>query len=108
MRSVFGNNITRNLKFSPKLFVCMAAAFALQLTSAASQAQLPEMELPSATTGQATTAKFFGGSSADGGSSYGSTFGPDQMLDVKFEIQVEASHIDTVGNLYLLAGVFQC
>lgn len=65
-------------------------------------AQLPELGNPSTATGAATTAKFFGGATADNSSSFASSFTGDQALDIFTEIQVESAHVNTVGNIYLL------
>ena len=65
-------------------------------------AQLPELDLPSTVSGGTTTARFFGGASADNGATYSSSFGYDQAIDIDMEIQVESSHVNTVGNVYVL------
>jgi mono/diheme cytochrome c family protein len=72
------------------------------LFSAAASAQLPELASPSTATGAPTTAKFFGGATADDSVSFGSSFGANQALDIYTEVQVEAGHVNTVGNVYLL------
>lgn len=72
------------------------------LFSSLAQAQLPELGSPSTATGAATTAKFFGGATADSSSSFGSSFTGDQALDIFTEVQVESTHVNTVGNIYLL------
>lgn len=64
--------------------------------------QLPELTAATAT-GATTTAKFFGGVSADNGASFGSSFDFDTPLDITGSIQVEESHVNTVGNLYIVA-----
>jgi len=74
----------------------------LSLFSASASAQLPELGSPSTASTAATTAKFFGGATADSSSSFGSSFGADQPLDIFTEVQVEAGHVNTVGNIYLL------
>ncbi|MEX0965270.1 MAG: hypothetical protein WDZ52_14655 [Pseudohongiellaceae bacterium] len=71
------------------------------LFSAAASAQLPELGSPS-TTGATTTARFFGGATADNSVSFASSFAADQPLSLFTEIQVEAGHVNTVGNVYLL------
>ncbi|MDA1369672.1 MAG: hypothetical protein O2971_02780 [Proteobacteria bacterium] len=71
------------------------------LVSPAAMAQLPELGSPSSISGAPTTARFFGGASADNGSSFASSFGYDQAIDVDTEIQVESSHVNTMGNLYV-------
>ena len=73
------------------------------LLSTALFGELPELASPSTATGAATSARFYGGVTADDGLSYGASFGGDQSLDILTEIQVQPEHINTVGNLYLLA-----
>lgn len=68
----------------------------------AANAQLPELSSPSSITGVPTTSRFFGGVTADEGSSFNSSFGFSQPIDILGEIQVEASHINSVGNIYIL------
>jgi len=72
------------------------------LFSSLAAAQLPELGSPSTGSGIATTAKFFGGATADNSVSFGSSFGADQPLDIFTEVQVESGHVNTVGNIYLL------
>ena len=64
--------------------------------------QLPELTAATAT-GANTSAKFFGGVSADNGASFGNSFDFDTPLDITGSIQVEESHVNTVGNLYIVA-----
>ena len=78
------------------LFSCLG------LFSSLAAAQLPELGSPSTGTGVATTAKFFGGATADNSASFGSSFGADQPLGIFTEVQVESGHVNTVGNIYLL------
>lgn len=85
------------------LATVLCAGFALQ--SAALFAQLPELASPSTVTGDATSARFYAGATADNGLSYSSNFGADQLLDILTEIQVQPDHVNTVGNLYLLVVV---
>lgn len=70
--------------------------------SAIACAQLPELPLASSLSGEPTSAKFFGGVSADNGVTYSASVGYDQAVDVLAEIQVEAGHVGTVGNLYVI------
>lgn len=72
------------------------------LFAAAASAQLPELASPTTASGASTTAKFFGGATADNSVSFGSSFGPEQPLSLFTEIQVEDAHVNTVGNVYLL------
>jgi hypothetical protein len=85
-----------------KLLPCSSLLFCFGLLSSFASAQLPELESPSTATGTSTTAKFFGGATADNSDTFGSSFRGDQPLDIFVEIQVESDHINTVGNVYLL------
>jgi hypothetical protein len=85
-----------------KILACSLLFSCVGLFSTVASAQLPELASPSTATGASTTARFFGGATADNSSSFGSSFGPDQPLDLFTEIQVEAAHVNTVGNIYLL------
>ncbi len=67
--------------------------------------QLPELSSPSTISANPTSAKFFGGATADDGISFGNAFAYDQLLDVYAEVQVEDTHVNTVGNLYLLIAI---
>ncbi len=73
----------------------------LALYSLPGMAQLPELAMPTTVSGGSTTARFFGGASADNGASYASSFGYDQAIDIDMEIQVESAHVNTMGNLYV-------
>lgn len=73
---------------------------AMCLASSASLAQLPELQ--SAALGGPTTARFFGGVTADAGQSYAASFSADTVLDVLTEVQVEPGHVGTTGNLYVI------
>ena len=64
--------------------------------------ELPELASPSSASGNPTTARFFGGASADNGETYGSSFDFNTPLDISGSIQVEQAHINTVGNLYIV------
>lgn len=85
-----------------KVLSCSSLLFCFGLLSSFASAQLPELESPSTATGTSTTAKFFGGATADNSDTFGSSFRGDQPLDIFIEIQVESDHINTVGNVYLL------
>ncbi len=63
--------------------------------------ELPELASPSSASGNPTTARFFGGASADNGETFGSSFDFNTPLDISGSIQIEESHINTVGNLYI-------
>ncbi|MGB1747674.1 MAG: hypothetical protein ACPHGW_09065, partial [Pseudohongiellaceae bacterium] len=64
--------------------------------------ELPELASPSSASGNPTTARFFGGASADNGETYGSSFDFNTPLDISGSIQLEQAHINTVGNLYIV------
>ena len=81
---------------SSLLFSCLG------LFSSLAVAQLPELGSPSTGSGVATTAKFFGGATADSSNSFASSFSGEQPLDIFTEVQVESGHVNTVGNIYLL------
>jgi len=66
------------------------------------KALLPELDSPSSLTGKETTAKFFAGATANNGASYANSFAYEQAIDVLTEIQIETSHVNSVGNLYVL------
>ncbi len=85
-----------------KILACSLLFSCLGLFSSFASAQLPELGSPSTATGASTTAKFFGGATADNSVTFGSSFGADQPLDIFTEVQVETVHVNTVGNIYLL------
>ena len=64
--------------------------------------ELPELASPSSASGYPTTARFFGGASADNGETFGSGFDFNTPLDISGSIQIEESHTNTVGNLYIV------
>ena len=82
--------------------VLITAFAGLLLIASSSFAQLPELGMPSTVTGADTTAQFYGGATADGGTSYASSFGYDQAIDILTEIHVESAHVNTMGNLYVI------
>lgn len=79
-----------------KMMLLVAAC----VVSVSTFAQLPELQ--SAALGGSTSARFFGGVSADEGLSYGDSFASDVVLDVLTEVQVESGHVGTAGNLYVI------
>lgn len=88
--------------FRGRVLACSLLLSCIGLFSSVASAQLPELGSPSTATGASTTAKFFGGATADNSVSFGSSFGADQALDLFTEVQVESAHVNTVGNVYLL------
>ena len=85
-----------------KILACSLLFSCFGLFSSVASAQLPELGSPSTATGASTTARFFGGATADNSVFFGSSFGGDQPLDIFTEVQVETAHVNTVGNIYLL------
>ena len=85
-----------------KMLACSLLFSCFGMFSTFASAQLPELDSPSTGSGASTTAKFFGGATADNSNSFGSSFGPDQPLDLFTEVQVETEHVNTVRNIYLL------
>lgn len=81
----------------------VAAVLAAALMSLAAYAAPPELGIPATGSGQPTSARFFGGATADGGLTYLPAYGPDAPLDILAEIHVEAGHVNSVGNLYVVA-----
>lgn len=63
---------------------------------------LPELGEALTVSGTPTTARFFGGVTSDGGASYLSTVNPDKPIDIVGSWQPEGTHINTVGNLYVV------
>jgi hypothetical protein len=85
-----------------KILACSLLFSCFGLFSSVASAQLPELGSPSTATGASTTARFFGGATADNSVFFGSSFGGDKPLDIFTEVQVETAHVNTVGNIYLL------
>jgi hypothetical protein len=85
-------------KAAGRLLIALVAG----LVSSLAVAQLPELGNPVAISGQPTTARFFGGVTADGGASFLDTYSPDDALDFLGEIRVEASHVGSIGDLYVV------
>ena len=85
-----------------KIFLTACFSCGLIFATSPSFAQLPELSTPTTATGTETTAKFFGGATADNGSTYADSFAFDAPIDIDLEIQVEVSHINTVGNVYVI------
>ena len=75
--------------------------FSLLLVAPAAFGQLPELALPSTLSGSESSAKFFGGASADSGNSFSTSFAANQPFEILAEIQVEPGHVGVQGNLYV-------
>ena len=80
----------------------LLAALLSGLFSLMAVAQPPELGNPSTGSGQPTTARFYGGATADDGASYPGTYSPEEVLDVLGEVHVENSHVSSIGNLYVV------
>ena len=63
---------------------------------------LPELGEALTVSGTPTTAQFFGGVTSDGGASYLSAVNPDRPIDIVGSWQPEVTHVNTVGNLYVV------
>ncbi|MEC8356550.1 MAG: hypothetical protein VXZ91_03965, partial [Pseudomonadota bacterium] len=63
---------------------------------------LPELGEALTVSGTPTTAQFFGGVTSDGGASYLSAVNPDRLIDIVGSWQPEVTHVNTVGNLYVV------
>ena len=63
---------------------------------------LPELGEGLTVSGTPTTAQFFGGVTSDGGASYLSTVNPDKPIDIVGSWQPEVTHVNTVGNFYVV------
>jgi hypothetical protein len=74
----------------------------LSFVMSGAMAQLPELDSPSCLLCSSTTAAFYGGASADNGSTFGGSFAFDQAIDIDAEIRVDSSHVNTMGNIYVL------
>lgn len=91
IKAITTNSVIRILTAGMLLFVNLI-----------SHAQLPELGAPSSASGAITSARFYGGASADNGVSFKSSFGFAEPIDVSAEIRVETAHVNTMGNLYLI------
>ena len=63
---------------------------------------LPELGEALTVSGAPTTAQFFGGVTSDGGASYLSAVNPDRPIDIVGSWQPEVTHVNTVGNFYVV------
>ena len=93
------------LKFAVKAFaflILIGIVVIAPLVYGATKEPLIELASPSSLSGKNTSAKFFAGATADNGASYVNSFAYEQAIDVLTEIQIETSHINSVGNLYVL------
>ncbi|MBM87183.1 MAG: hypothetical protein CMQ41_02275 [Gammaproteobacteria bacterium] len=79
-----------------------SAMLALFLLPNLSFGQLPELSSPTTLTGTPTSARFFGGATADNGASYSNSFAFEAPIDIDLEIKVESSHVNTLGNIYII------
>lgn len=82
---------------------CLLIFFlSLQFFAFNTYAQLPELALPSTLSGGETSAQFFGGASADGGSTYSSSFLADQSYEIFAEYRAEPAHVNSTGDLFVV------
>ncbi|PCJ22472.1 MAG: hypothetical protein COA96_14420 [SAR86 cluster bacterium] len=95
------SNITKSATKTSLMFLCSLTV----LISNLALAQLPELATPSTASGNATTSKFFAGATTDNGTTFTNSFTASQAVDILTEIQVEPSHVNTVGNLYVAAAL---
>ncbi len=80
------------------------AVFAIQLTGTlALAAELPVLGSPSTTSGNATRVAFYGGASADNGSTFKSSFSANDLLTITGRIHIEPFHVGAVGSLFVVA-----
>ena len=63
---------------------------------------LPELGKASTVSGIPTTAQFFGGATSDNGASYSSAVNAEKPIDIVGLWQPEATHVNTVGNIYVV------
>ena len=80
----------------------LLVALLLQFGAITVSAQLPELPLPSSASGQATTAQFYAGNTADDGASFATKFAADQAITILADIHVEPNHVNSVENIYLV------
>lgn len=81
-------------------------ALALCAATALEAAPVPELPNPSAASGGPTTARFFAGTTVDEGASFISAVNPTTPADVLAEFRVEAGHVGSLGNLYVVATAY--
>ena len=62
----------------------------------------PELGEARAASGIPTTARFFGGATTDDGLSYTKRVDPATPVDIVGLVRVESTHINTVGNIYIV------
>ncbi len=63
---------------------------------------LPELGEASTVSGISTTAQFFGGATSDNGASYSSAVNAEMPIDIVGLWQPEVTHVNTVGNIYVV------
>ena len=97
--------MNKNLKFEKiyAQFNRLLAVITMSLLGTQfASAQLPELTPSATASGNTTTAVFYGGASSDDGQSYELSFPADEPIDVHAQVKVEAGHVNTVGNIYVV------
>ena len=74
----------------------------IALSSLAIADDPPQLGEARAASGIATTARFFGGATTDDGLSYTNSVDPTTPVDIVGLVRVESTHINTVGNIYIV------
>ena len=74
----------------------------IALSSLAIADDPPELGEARAASGIPTTARFFGGATTDDGLSYTNRVDPTTPVDIVGIVRVESTHINTVGNIYIV------
>jgi len=96
-------NTTGNIPAVSRSFPALLTGLLVSLFALTTAAQLPELGSPSTGSGQSTSARFFGGATADGGETFLENFQPWELLDIVGAIEVEPGHVGSVGNIYVVA-----
>ena len=74
----------------------------IALSSLAIADDPPQLGEALAASGIPTTARFFGGATTDDGLSYTNSVDPTTPVDIVGLVRVESTHINTVGNIYIV------
>ena len=74
----------------------------IALSSLAIADDPPQLGEARAASGIPTTARFFGGATTDDGLSYTNSVDPTTPVDIVGLVRVESTHINTVGNIYIV------
>ena len=74
----------------------------IALSSLAMADDPPQLGEARAASGIPTTARFFGGATIDDGLSYTDSVDPTTPVDIVGLVRVESTHINTIGNIYIV------